>query len=86
MNAAFDVKTGEILPVLTIVTHNGALFRSFRFDACIELHPETAHVRTRVSKPGQNGSPERGFGALKYERLFIDEIEDAITLAKSAAE
>jgi hypothetical protein len=36
--------------------------------------------------PGQNGPRERGFGTLKYERLFIDEIDDAVMLAKHAEE
>ncbi len=81
-----DVETGELLPVVTIVTDNGGPFRSFRFEAFIELHPELAHVRTRVKTPGQNGSRERGFGTLKYERLFIDEIDDAVMLAKHAEE
>ena len=79
-----DEATGELLPVVTIVTDNGGPFRSFRFEAFIELHPELAHVRTRVNTPGQNGSRERGFGTLKYERLFIDEIDDAVMLAKRA--
>ncbi|MGH3680549.1 MAG: integrase core domain-containing protein [Natronosporangium sp.] len=43
-------------------------------------------MRTRVKSPGQNGSRERGFGTLKYERLFIDEIDDAVMLAKHAEE
>ncbi len=30
------------------------------------------------------GSRERGFGTLKYERLFLDEIPDAVTLAERA--
>lgn len=81
-----DVETGEIKPVVTIVTDNGGPFRSFRFEAFIELHPELAHVRTRAKTPGQNGSRERGFGTLKYERLFIDEIDDAVILAKHAEE
>jgi putative transposase len=81
-----DVETGELLPVVTIVTDNGGRFRSFRFEAFIELHPELAHVRTRVKTPGQNGSRERGFGTLKYERLYIDEIDDAVMLAKHAEE
>lgn len=81
-----DVETGELLPVVTIVTDNGGPFRSFRFEAFIELHPELAHVRTRVKTPGQNGSRERGFGTLKYERLYIDEIDDAVMLAKHAEE
>ncbi len=50
------------------------------------LHPELHHVRARVRTPGQNGSRERGFGTLKYERLFIDEIDDALMLAKHAEE
>ncbi len=81
-----DVETGELLAVVTIVTGNGGPFRSFRFAAFIELHPELAHVRTRVKTPGQNGSRERGFGTLKYERLYIDEIDDAVMLAKHAEE
>lgn len=79
-----DEQTGEVLPVVTIVTDNGGPFRSFRFEAFIELHPELAHVRTRVKSPGQNRSRERGFGTLKYERLFIDEIDDAVMLAERA--
>lgn len=79
-----DPETGELLPVVTLVTDNGGPFRSFRFEAFIELHPELAHVRTRVRSPGQNGSRERGFGTLKYERLFLDEIPDAVTLAERA--
>jgi hypothetical protein len=27
-----------------------------------------------VKSPGQNGSRERGFGTLKYEQLFLEEI------------
>lgn len=79
-----DETTGELLPVVTIVTDNGGPFRSFRFEAFIELHPELAHVRTRVRTPGQNGSRERGFGTLKYERLYIDQIDDAVALAERA--
>lgn len=81
-----DVESGQLLPVVTIVTDNGGPFRSLRFEAFIEAHPELAHVRTRVKTPGQNGSRERGFGTLKYERLFIDEIDDAVMLAKHAEE
>jgi len=79
-----DPKTGELLPVLTIVTDNGGPFRSFTFEAFIATHPELAHVRTRVRSPGQNGSRERGFGTLKYERLYIDQIDDALMLAERA--
>ena len=70
--------------MLTIVTDNGGPFRSFRFESFIAAHPELHHVRTRVKTPGQNGSRERGFGTLKYERLYLDEINDAIVLAERA--
>jgi putative transposase len=79
-----DETTGELLPVVTLVTDNGGPFRSFRFEAFIALHPELAHVRTRVKRPGQNGSRERGFGTLKYERLYLDQIDDAVMLAERA--
>jgi len=67
--------------VVTIVTDNGGPFRSFRFEAPVTTHPELRHVRTRVRTPGQNGSRERGFGSLKYERLFLEDIGDALDLA-----
>ena len=79
-----DPDTGELLPVVTLVTDNGGPFRSFVFEAFIALHPELAHVRTRVKRPGQNGSRERGFGTLKYERLYLDQIDDAVMLAERA--
>jgi len=77
-------ETGKLLPVVAIVTDNGGPFRSFRFESFITAHPELVHVRTRVKTPGQNGSRERGFGTLKYERLYLDEIDDALALAERA--
>ena len=41
-------------------------------------------VRTRVRSPGQNGSRERGFGTLKYEQLFLEDIPDALDLIAHA--
>jgi transposase InsO family protein len=79
-----DEATGELLPALTIVTDNGGPFRSLNFELFIMRHPELGHVRTRVKSPGQHGSRERGFGTLKYERLFLDEIPDALTLVERA--
>ena len=79
-----DAETGELLPVVTIVTDNGGPFRSLNFELFIMRHPELRHVRTRVKSPGQNGSRERGFGTLKYERLFLDDIPDALTLVERA--
>lgn len=52
-DAPVDPETGEIVPILTIVTDNGGPFRSFTFEAFIATHPETRHVRTRVKTPEQ---------------------------------
>ena len=84
LELATDPVTGEITPLITIVTDNGGPFRSFRFEAFIASHPELRHVRTRVRTPGQNGSRERGFGTLKYEKLFLEEIPDALDLVAHA--
>ncbi|MBF6150230.1 integrase core domain-containing protein [Nocardia nova] len=81
--AARDTE-GNVVPVVTIVTDNGGPFRSFRFEAFITAHPELRHVHTRVRTPGQNGSRERGFGSLKYERLFLEEIDDVLDLVEHA--
>jgi transposase InsO family protein len=71
-----------LLPVVTIVTDNGGPFRSFTFEALIAGHPELRHVRTRVRTPGQNGSRERGFGTMKYEWLFREEINHGLELVE----
>ncbi|MFD5568978.1 integrase core domain-containing protein [Streptomyces cadmiisoli] len=42
------------------------------------------HVRTRVRSPGQNGSRERGFGLLKCEKLFLEEMADVLDLVRHA--
>ena len=76
--------TGVLLPVLTIVTDKGGPFRSLNFELFIMGHPELRHVRTRVRKPRQNGSRERGVGTLKCERLFPGDIPDALTLVERA--
>lgn len=81
-----DEETGELLPVVTIVTDNGGPFWSLNFELFMLRHPELRHVRTKVKSPGQNGSRERGFGTLKYERPFLDEIDDALKLAERAEE
>lgn len=75
---------GEVLPAVTVVTDNGGPFRAFRFEAFITAHPELRHGRTRVRSPGQNGLRERGFGSLKYERLFLEEIDDVLALVEHA--
>ncbi|MEX5721899.1 transposase [Geodermatophilus maliterrae] len=84
VNLAEHDEQGNVIPLVTIVTDNGGPFRSFRFEAFIATHPELRHVRTRVKTPGQNGSRERGFGSLKYEKLFLEEIPDALDLVAHA--
>lgn len=78
-----DPATGEIVPI-TLVTDNGGPFRSFRFEHFITAHPELRHIRTRVRTPGQNGVRERAFQSLKYERLYREQIDDALDLAREA--
>gem|GEM_PF-2004752 len=78
-----DPETGEIVPI-TLVTDNAGPFRSFRFEHFITAHPELRHIRTRVRTPGQNGVRERAFQSLKYERLYREQIDDALDLAREA--
>jgi transposase InsO family protein len=80
LDAAERDPDGNIIPFTTIVTDNGGPFRSFEFQAFLSTHPELRHVRTRVKSPGQNGSRERGFGTMKYEHLFLHEIDSALDL------
>ena len=78
-----DPDTGEIVPI-TLVTDNGGPFRSFVFESFITKRPELRHVRTRVRSPGQNGVRERAFQSLKYERLYREQIDDALDLVREA--
>jgi len=70
-----DHTTGEIKPV-ALVTDNGPCFKSRRFAAFVDAHPELIHIRTKRKSPGQNGVRERAFGSLKYEHLYRHEIDD----------
>lgn len=78
-----DPATGEIV-LITLVTDNGGPFRSFRFEHFITAHPELRHIRTRVRTPGQNGVREPAFQSLKYERLYREQIDDALDLVREA--
>lgn len=49
-----DEQTGELLPAVPIATDNGGPFRSFRFEAFVELHPNLAHVHTRCPRQDSN--------------------------------
>jgi transposase InsO family protein len=70
-----DRQTGELRPV-ALVSDNGPCFKSRRFAAFIDKHPELIHIRTKRKSPGQNGVRERAFGSLKYEHLYRHEIDD----------
>lgn len=73
-----------LLPAITVVTDNGGPFKSFRFGAFIAGQPALTHVRTKVKSPGQNGVRERGFQSLKYERLYLEPIDDPLDLVREA--
>ncbi len=70
-----DHETGELRPI-ALVTDNGPCFKSARFAAFIDKHPELIHIRTKRKSPGQNGVRERAFGSLKYEHLYRQEIDN----------
>ncbi len=70
-----DRESGELRPV-ALVTDNGPCFKSARFAAFVDAHPELIHIRTQRKSPGQNGVRERAFGSLKYEHLYRHEIDD----------
>jgi transposase InsO family protein len=75
LDAVTNKETGEIRPV-ALVTDNGPCFKSARFAAFVDAHPELIHIRTKRKSPGQNGVRERAFGSLKYEHLYRHEIDD----------
>jgi putative transposase len=50
-----DPETGELAPVVTIVTDNGGPFRSFRFESFITAHPSAAPR----AHPGEDARSER---------------------------
>jgi putative transposase len=79
LDAVSDRGTGEIRPV-ALVTDNGPCFKSRRFAAFVDRHPELIHIRTKRKSPGQNGVRERAFGSLKYEHLYRHEIDDGHAL------
>ena len=79
-----DRETGELRPV-ALVTDNGPCFKSSRFAAFVDRHPELIHIRTKRKSPGQNGVRERAFGSLKYEHLYRHEIDDGHDLGLHVA-
>lgn len=80
----FDPWTGQVIPIV-IVTDNGGAMRSTAVAKWFAARPHFVHVRTRVRSPHTNGVIERWFGALKYERLYREEIATGIDLAHHVA-
>ncbi|GAB3617342.1 hypothetical protein GCM10027416_18990 [Okibacterium endophyticum] len=65
-------------------TDNGGPFRVIELPV-VHHHPPRAAARAHEGpRPRQNGSRERGFGTLKYERLFLHDIPDGIELIERA--
>ena len=75
-----DRETGELEPVV-IVTDNGPCYRAHAFRSYIASRPEFEHVRTRYRSPQTNGVIERWYQSLKYEHLYLHEIDDGPALA-----
>ena len=80
LSECLDAQTGELLPI-AVVTDNGPAYKSAAFARYIAARPEFTHVRTRHRSPGTNGVIERFFGALKYEHLYREEIDDGPMVA-----
>jgi len=80
LSECLDAQTGELVPI-AVVTDNGPAYKSAAFARYIASRPEFTHVRTRHRSPGTNGVIERFFGAIKYEHLYREEIEDGPMVA-----
>jgi putative transposase len=79
-----DRDSGELSPVV-IVTDNGPCYKAGRFASYIRSRPEFEHVRTRHRSPESNGVIERWYQSLKYEHLYLQEIDDGPALAGHVA-
>lgn len=79
-----DRETGELAPI-TVVTDNGPCYKAGAFARYIRSRPEFEHVRTRHRSPETNGVIERFYGSIKYEHLYLHEIDDGPALAEHVA-
>jgi len=61
---------------------NGPCYKAGAFASYIKSRPEFEHVRTRHRSPGSNGVIERWYEAIKYEHLYLHEIDDGPALAE----
>lgn len=76
-----DRDTGELEPVV-VVTDNGPCYKAGAFARYIRSRPEFEHVRTRHRSPETNGVIERCYQSIKYEHLYLHEIDDGPALAE----
>jgi putative transposase len=79
-----DRQTGELHPI-RVVTDNGPCYKSSAFARYIRSRPEFEHVRTRHRSPETNGVIERFYQSIKYEYLYLHEIDDGPALAEHVA-
>jgi len=74
-----------VLPLMTIVSDNRGPFRSFRFEALfIATTPSRATSAPASAHRAERVAWTRLYGSLKYERLFLEEIDDVIDLTAHA--
>jgi putative transposase len=76
-----DRATGDLTPVV-VVTDNGPCYKAGAFARYIRSRPEFEHVRTRYRSSETNGVIERWYESLKYEHLYLQEIDDGPALAE----
>ena len=76
-----DRDSGALAP-LVVVTDNGPCYKARDFARYIHSRPEFEHVRTRHRSPESNGVIERWYQSLKYEHLYLHEIDDGPALAE----
>jgi putative transposase len=76
-----DRDSGELTPI-RVVTDNGPCYRAGAFARYMRTRPEFEHVRTRHRSPETNGVIERWYESVKYEHLYLHEIDDGPALAE----
>ena len=76
-----DRGTGELEPI-RVVTDNGPCYKARAFQSYIRSRPEFEHVRTRHRSPETNGVIERWYQSVKYEHLYLQDIDDGPALAE----
>lgn len=74
-----DPDTGEIVPII-VVTDSGPAMKSAAVARWFAERSHFEHVRTRHRSPHTNGVIERWFEAVKYERLYREDIPTGLDL------